>query len=419
MKFLILTQHFPPEIGGPQTRLKSFASELRRRGHGVEVVTAMPNYPRGHFFPGYEKGFYRREICDGLTIHRVWLYPAIGGGLRRVLNYASFTLASFYGLLRSKRPDYIFVESPPLFLSFPAFVAGLFWGAPFIFNVADLWPDVIVDGGFMKDGLAIRCLRMVERWSYRRAAYVNTVTDWILKVLREQKSVPDQKLLFLPNGADTERFQPRPVDKELGFRLGLQGKQIVLWAGTLGYAHGLENILRAAKHLEGESAIHFLFVGDGSAHADLLRLQETLQLKNVTFHDPVPLDDLPSFFSISFAGLASLIDIPTYEGARPSKIFPILSSAKPIIFVGKGEAAQLVLRAGAGIVVSPGDPQAIADAVVALARNPALALDYGQSGRRYVENHFRWSDLVGNWLSQLDSGRTQQSVAAGDVSLTS
>src|SRR5208282_3491776 len=278
-------------------------------------------------------------------------YPAVGGGLKRMLNYASFTLTSFYGLFRSKRPDYIFVESPPLFLSFPAFIAGLFWGSPFIFHVADLWPDVIVDGGFMKEGLVIRCLRMVERWSYRRAAYVNTVTDRIVKVLREQKSVPAQKLLFLPNGADTERFKPSPPDEELKSHLGLQGKQILLWAGTLGYAHGLENVLHAVKLLEGEPGIHFLFVGDGSARAGLLRLQETLHLKNVTFHAPVPLDQVPSFYSISFAGLASLIDIPIYEGARPSKVFPVLSSAKPLIFVGKGEAAQLVQRAAAGIVV--------------------------------------------------------------------
>jgi colanic acid biosynthesis glycosyl transferase WcaI len=419
MRFLILTQYFPPEIGGAQTRLKSLASELIRRGHEVEVVTAMPNYPRGQFFPGYERGFYRRELCDGLTIHRVWLYPAVGGGLKRMLNYVSFTLTSFYGLFRSKRPDYIFVESPPLFLSFPAFIARLFWGSPFIFNVADLWPDVIVDGGFMKDGFVIRCLRMVERWSYRRAAYVNTVTDWIVKVLREQKSVPSQKLLFLPNGADTARFKPMPPDHELKSRLGLQGKQIVLWAGTLGYAHGIENILNAAKLLEGQPDIHFLFVGDGSARAGLLRLQESLRLKNVTFHAPVPLDEVPFFYSISFAGLASLIDIPTYAGARPSKLFPVLSSAKPLIFVGKGEAAQLVHRAAAGIVVQPGDPQAIADAVMSLAHNPALAEEFGQSGRRYVEDHLQWSDLVGNWLSQLDAGRSQQSPVTGDVSLTS
>jgi len=419
MRFLILTQYFPPEIGGAQTRLKSFATELSRAGHEVEVVTAFPNYPRGRFFPGYEKGFYRKEQCDGLTIHRVWLYPAVGSGVKRMLNYLSFTLSALYGLLRSNHPDYIFVESPPLFLSFPAFIFGLLWRAPFIFNVADLWPDVIVDGGFMKEGFVIRCLRMIEKWSYRRAAYVNTVTDWIVKVLHEKKSVPAEKLLFLPNGVDTERFRPLPPDEALIANLGLQDKKIVLWAGTLGYAHGLEKILQAAKFLAAEPNIHFLFVGDGSAKIDLLRLKETLNLTNVSFLDPVPLEQVPAFYSISYCGLASLVDIPTYEGARPSKVFPVLGCAKPLLFVGKGEAADLVRRADAGIVVQPGDPHAFADAVLTLVRNPALAEELGQNGRRFVEANLQWSTLVSNWLSHLEKGRAQQAAAATKVSLSS
>jgi colanic acid biosynthesis glycosyl transferase WcaI len=416
MRFLILTQYFPPEIGGAQTRLKSFASELLRHGHQVEVVTAMPNYPRGQFFPGYENSWYKRELMDGVPVHRVWLYPAVGGGVKRMLNYGSFSVTSLYGLWRCKKPDYIFVESPPLFLSFTAFLAGLFWRAPFIFNVADLWPDVIVDGGFLKEGLVIRCLRWIEQWSYRRAAYVNNVTEWIVKVLREKKHVPEEKLLFLPNGVDTTKFSPRPPDEQLLKTLDLTGKQIVLWAGTLGYAHGLDQVLRAAKLLAALPRLHFLFVGDGSARADLLRLQEHLQLTNVTFRGPVPLDEVPAYYSISFCGLASLIDIPTYDGARPSKLFPILASALPLIFVGKGEAARLVESAGAGIVVPPGEPQLIADAVARLAEDPALCQTFGESGRRYVEQNLQWSSLVGNWLGQLAARSAARNSVAASVS---
>jgi len=271
----------------------------------------------------------------------------------------------------------------------------------------------------MKEGFVIRCLRMIEKWSYRRAAYVNTVTDWIVKVLHEKKSVPAEKLLFLPNGVDTERFRPLPPDEALIANLGLQDKKIVLWAGTLGYAHGLEKILQAAKFLAAEPNIHFLFVGDGSAKIDLLRLKETLNLTNVSFLDPVPLEQVPAFYSISYCGLASLVDIPTYEGARPSKVFPVLGCAKPLLFVGKGEAADLVRRADAGIVVQPGDPHAFADAVLTLVRNPALAEELGQNGRRFVEANLQWSTLVSNWLSHLEKGRAQQAAAATKVSLSS
>lgn len=397
------------------TRLKSFALELLRQGHEVEVVTSMPNYPRGKFFAGYENAFYRRELLNGIAIHRVWLYPAIGSGLKRMLNYASFSLTCLYGLLRARRPDYLFVESPPLFLSIPAFLAGIFWRAPFIFNVADLWPDVIVDGGFMKEGFIIRCLRAVECWSYRRAAYVNTVTDWLMKVLREEKSVPEEKLLFLPNGVDTRKFRPLPPDEDLKKRLGLSGKQIVLWAGTLGYAHGLDKVLEAAKLLEAQRELHFLFVGDGSARGALLRLQQELRLTNVTFLDPVSLDEIPAYYSICFCGLSSLIDIPTFEGARPSKLFPILASGKPLLFVGKGESARLVNSSHGGMVVPPGDPQLLSEAILHLAGNPALCASLGGNGRRFAENHLDWSLLVSSWLNQLTSGKAPHSSMATDI----
>jgi colanic acid biosynthesis glycosyl transferase WcaI len=407
VRFIILTQYFPPEIGGAQTRLYSFASELKRLGHEVEVVTAFPNYPKGKFFEGHGGHFYKREIQDGIVIHRVWLYPAVGGGLKRMLNYGSFTLTCFYGLAHASKPDFIFVESPPLFLSFPAYIAGLFWGAPFIFNVADLWPDVILDGGFMKDGFVMRVLLAIERWSYRKAAYVNNVTDWIANVLKEKKKVPAEKLVFLPNGADTTRFQPRPADDALQNALGLAGKKIILWAGTLGYAHGLEHVLQTAKLLEPHAEIHFLFVGDGSARKDLERIAQEMKLENVTFRDPVSLDSIAAYHSISMCGLASLVDIPVYEGARPSKVFPVLASAKPLLFVGKGEGARIVRDANAGIVVPPADPQALAESILQLARDPELAERLGKNGRQYVEEHLQWTRLVSDWLGQIDRHKTR------------
>jgi glycosyltransferase involved in cell wall biosynthesis len=293
---------------------------------------------------------------------------------------------------------------------------GIFWRAPFIFNVADLWPDVIVDGGFMRDGWIIRCLRRLEQWSYRRAAHVNAVTDSMLRTLREKKSVPGEKLLFLPNGVDTRKFCPSLPDKHLNEKFGLTGKQVVLWAGTLGYAHGLDKVLEAAKLLQGEKTIHFLFVGDGSARQDLLRLLQDLRLTNVTFCDPVSLEEVPAYYSISFCGLSSLIDIPLFEGARPSKLFPVLASGKPLLFVGKGESARLIESAQAGLVVSPGDPAALAEAILHLARNPALCASLGENGRRFAEDHLDWSFLVSRWLRHLTSGQAPQSSVAADIS---
>jgi glycosyltransferase involved in cell wall biosynthesis len=304
-------------------------------------------------------------------------------------------------------------------LSIPAFFAGFFWRAPLILNVADLWPDVILDGGFMEDGLLVRCLYGLERWCYKRAAYVNAVTDWIAKILREKKSIPEEKILFLPNGVDIHRFQPKLPDESLKSRLSLSGKQIVLWAGTLGYAHGLDNVLRAAKLLEPRAPdIHFLFVGDGSARERLIRLKAQLALGNVSFHDPVSHDEIVSYYSIAFCGLASLLDIPTYRGARPSKIFPVFASAKPLIFVGRGETADLVRQADAGMVVPPGDPQSLANVVLDLAQSPHLARTLGENGRRFVEDNLQWSTLVERWLKSLRPEPLQNVATRSSISLS-
>src|SRR5262249_20683990 len=160
----------------------------------------------------------------------------------------------------------------------------------------------------------------------------------------------------------------------------LQGKQIVLWAGTLGFAHGIDNILNAARLLETQCPlIHFLFVGGGSARTRLIAQAKTLNLSNVTFLDSVSLEEIIRYYSICFCGFASLTSIPLHEGASPSKIFPVLAWAKPLIFIGSGEGPRLVETAEAGAVVPAGDPHALAECLAEFTRNPALAIERGQN----------------------------------------
>ena len=401
MRFLILTQYFPPEIGAAQTRLEAMAAELRRMGHEVEIVTAMPNYPRGRIFPEYRRRVYCREIRDGVTVHRVWVYAAMGGGLGRLLNYGSFVFMSVFGLLRAKRPDYVFVESPPLPLTLTGYLFARVWGVPSIMNVADLWPDAALEMGFLEDGLVVRAIRMLEAWSYRHATYVNAMTEGIRESLLSKKRLRPEKVLFLPNGVDTLHYHPRPVDIVLKHQLGLEGKKVILYQGTHGHAHGLDSLLRAAKLLEGKPDVHFLLIGDGSERPRLEQLQKSLNLSNVTFHDPVPIKELPAYFSLAVCGLVSLRDLPHLNGARPAKMFPILASGKPIIFVGRGEGAQLAERAQAAVVVPPENPQALAEAVLQLIENPETVQELGANGRRFVETNLQWSKLVSAWMAQL------------------
>ena len=404
MKFLILTQYYPPEVGAPQVRLQAMIRELVAKGHQVEVVTAIPNHPLGRYFPGYKSRMYSWEISQGIKIHRTWIYPAIGAGLKRIFNYLSFTLSSFWGMMKAGRPDLVWVESPPLFLGWTAMVYSCFRRVPFIFNIADLWPDSIIDLGLMRNGLAARMLYMAERAIYNRAKYVIAVTQGIRDRLINSKGLPARKILYLPNGVDTEMFRPSPVDMQLAADLGLAGKDIILYSGTLGFAQGLGSVLEAFQIIrDSHRQMVLLMVGSGSERNKLQQMAQERNLDNVRFLDPVPPEMINKYLSISLAGLVCLKDLELFRGARPSKMFPIMSCGKPVIFCGRGEGARLVHDSKGGVVVSSEDPTALAKAIADLAGDGETSKQMGLNGRDYALKYLSWKRIVGEWLNQLES----------------
>lgn len=407
MRFLFLTQYFPPEIGAPQVRLAAMARELVKLGHEVEVVTGLPNHPTGKIFPEYRGKFFLSEDWEGIRVHRSWLYAATGAGWRRMLNYGSFAATSIVGLLRSKRPDYVFVESPPLFVSVPAWLMCLVWRRPFIFNVADLWPDSVRELGLMGEGMTLRVAEWLEGWSYNRAAFVNAVTEGIRDDLRTKKRVPDRKLLFLPNGVDIELFKPRAPETGLAASLGLEGKQVIVYAGTLGFAQGLDVGLKAmADVATTHPDARLVFIGDGSDRARLEKVAGAMKLGNVVFLPPNTPEYVARLYSFAVAGFAALKDLPLFEGARPSKIFPIMGCGRPVLYSGSGEGARLVQAADAGIVSPPEDAGALAAAIRKLLDDPAGASQQGVTGRAFVERELSWRALISDWLVQLHEAKT-------------
>jgi putative colanic acid biosynthesis glycosyltransferase WcaI len=404
LRFLIVTQYFAPEIGATQVRLCSLCRELVRVGHEVEVVTAMPHHPGGRIFPEYRGRSYLCEEIDGFLVHRVWLWTAAGSGLCRLLSYLSFMFTCLIGLAKAQKPDFVYVDSPPLFLGLPGWLAARHWRRPFIFNVADLWPDSVLDLGIMHQGMLLKVALRLEAWIYRRADFVTAVTKGIADTLTNRKRVRPEKLLFLPNGVDTDLIRPIPPDAELERRLNLQGKRIAVYAGNHGYAAGAEQILRAAELLKDRDSLHFLFIGDGPDKSRLRVLAQVLQLSNATFLDSVPLDDLPGLLSLAEIAVITLRRAGVTRGARPAKTFVMMAAAKPIVLAAEGESEDLILKSGAGLAVAPDDPQAFATAIEWMMDHPEAARQMGQQGRQFVQQHFQWSALVDAWLSQLKNG---------------
>lgn len=401
MRFLILSQYFPPEVGAAQVRLAACTRELVRLGHAVEVVTALPSYPHGRTEPAYRGRVIVHESLDGARVHRVWAYPAQGGGWRRVVGYLSFAVLGLGFLFSVKRPDVVFVESPPLTLAITGFLYRLrFPTAKLVFNVADLWPDLARDFGLLRDGVVLRLLYRLEAFAYRTADFVTYVPQAYRDILVTGKGVPVEKLLYLPNGVSS-----RPVAAALPATLGRfrdETRRIFAVVGTHGLAHGLDVVLRAAKRLEDKEVV-FLLVGEGSDKARLIALAAELDCRNVVFHDAVAPDVVPSILAMTYACISTLKDMACMDNARPVRILAAMAAGKPVLYAGRGEGAELITKAGAGIVVPPENEAALAEAVASLLARPDEAAAMGAHGRAFVANHLSWDRIVGEWLDALEA----------------
>lgn len=413
MKILLLTQYFPPEIGAAQARLEAQTKELVQLGHEVEVITCMPNYPEGKIYPGYE-GFFKTENSRGIKIRRFWVYASQGKGLGRLVNYLSFMITSFFALFQKRRPDLIFVNSGPLFLGIPGYIFSLFYRCPFVFNVSDLWPRSVEHLSSSLSGrVFIRLSEYLETWIYRKATFVNAITEGVFDFLRKEKKVPEEKILRLFNGVDLDLFHNSEIDakaKELRLKNGWERDFIFIYAGNHGYAHALESVLLAAEILQNQRVenLRFVLIGGGSEKSQLQAKAKEMNLKNVHFFEPVPMNDLPPFLRMADMGLVHVKNTPLAQETRPAKMFPMMAAKLPILFCGFGEGADLLRSLQAGEVLPPENPEALAAAALRLKYQKNELQIWGERGHSFVSENLSTKVLVKNWLLQLSSQRDRR-----------
>jgi glycosyltransferase involved in cell wall biosynthesis len=403
MRIIYLCQHFPPETGAPQIRVYEVSKELIKRGHQVEVLTAFPHHPKGVIPEEYRGMFYLFEEWDGIPVHRTWIYPSPKGSFwKRLASYFSFTFSSFYSLFKSKPTDVIICNSPPLFLGITGYLGAKLKRAKFVFNVADIWPESAVELGILKNKAFIRMARWLELFLYKKSWKIAAATEGIRDYMIEQGKAP-QDVFLLPNGVNTDVFKPLPKNKELLRELGLEGKVVFTYAGTMGYAQGLDSVLQAAALIKDEYPnVHFLFVGDGQEREKLIQLKEELGLDNVTFYGSVPVSKMPDIFSISDYSIVSLRNIDLFKGARPSKIFPAIATGTPVLYCGAGESAQILETYHCGRIAPPEQPEGIAAVIRELMQiSEEEYRTMSENGRKLAVEEYSWSRIVDDLLKHL------------------
>jgi glycosyltransferase involved in cell wall biosynthesis len=402
----ILTQYYPPEIGAPQARLSSLAEALVRRGHRVTVVTALPNYPGGKIQKGY-RGLVRQEYRHGVRVIRSWLIPTRRADmLPRLACYCSFAASSaLVGTALLQRPDYLMVESPPLFLGPTGLLLARLKGARLIFNVSDLWPDSAVRLGVVREGsMPHRLSAALEARCYRGAWLVTGQTRDIVDDIGRR--FPGTRTFHLPNGVDCRRFGPEKTDAASRRLVQFEGRCTALYAGLHGLAQGLDQVLDAAAVIPPSGGLEFVLMGNGPLRESLIHRAQSEGLAHVRFLDPRPHAEVPGLLAA-----ADIIIVPLHQSltnAVPSKLYEALASGKPVVLIAGGEAARIVRDGEAGIVVPHNDRAGLAAALLRLAGDAGLRNRMGMNGRRIAAERFDRSRIAASFLGVLQAGLTQR-----------
>lgn len=399
MRILLLSQWYVPE---PDIKVHLLGKDLVARGHQVTAITGFPNYPQGRIYLGYRQRLWQWEHRDGVRVLRLPLYPDHSrSAARRILNYISFAAsASLMGPVLCGAADVMWVYHPPLTVGIPAWWISLLRHIPFVYEIQDMWPETVVASGMMSSEFVAKWLGGLAQFVYRRATAITVISPGF-KCNLVAKGVPPEKIHVIPNWADEDIYRPVPPDPGLAVQHGLSGRFNIIYAGNMGTAQALSNVIEAADLLRDLPQIQFVFIGDGVEESMLRRRAHERGLQNVRFLGRQLAVEMPRFYALADVLLVHLKRDPLFEITIPSKILAYLACGRPILAAVAGDAADVVRNAGAGVVCYPEDPEALAAAVRKLyTMSPSEREAMGQAGRAaYLANYTR--QVLLGWYEEL------------------
>jgi colanic acid biosynthesis glycosyl transferase WcaI len=399
MRIIIYSYNYYPEPIGIAPLMTELAEGLVQRGHEVRVVTGMPNYPERQIYPSYRGKLYTTELRNGVAIQRSYvLVRPRPNLLERVVLDASFVVSSFIHALRGKRPDVVFLTSPPLPIAVPAALLGWLHRCPVILNLQDIIPEAAIHVGLLSNKKLIWIFEGLEKFAYRTATKISIIADQFADNLIS-KGVSPQKLVVIPNWVDTDFIFPMSREHNY-FRTAykLEGKFVFMYSGNIGLTQGLETVVRAAKLLVNLPELVVIIVGEEKAIGRLQKFSQELGAINVICVPFQPRNLLPQMLAAMDVGLViQKQNVIAFN--MPSKIQPILASGRPIIASVplNGTAAGVVRSSGGGLVVPPEDINALAGAMVNLYKNRQQAAELGKCGREYALKHFSFEQALDNY----------------------
>lgn len=404
MNILIVSQYFWPE----NFRINDLALGLVEKGHNLTVLTGIPNYPEGRFFPGYGLFINLRQNYHGAKVIRVPLTPRGNSkGWQLMLNYFSFAFfASFLGPLYCRgRYDVIFVfQTSPITVGIPAIVLKKLKRIPIFFWVLDLWPESLKSAGAIKSPLALNIVGNLVKLIYRQCdrilvssrGFIRSVQNW---------GGGAERIRYFPNWAEelyTLESQNEKSDKCVEIPQGF----CIMFAGNIGVAQDFGTILDAAEKLKAYGDINWVVLGNGRKFN---WVKDQVRLRGLSAHVHLlgryPPDVMTDFFAFADAMLVILKKDPILSITVPGKIQSYMAYGKPIIAALDGDGARIIEEAGAGLTCPAEDADALADVVLSMYKmSDMIRQEMGRRGKQYCESNFdryKLFNVLEGWLNEI------------------
>lgn len=387
MRIIFLTITFYPEPGAIHGL--PLAKYLAAKGYDIKVLTSFPQWPIGKIYPGYRMRPWQRETIDGIPVLRVPIYPSHDtSAIRRILTYLSFAFtASTIGATLIGSADLVYLYDPPPTNGFASLILKAFRGTPIVHDIVDMWPETVIESGMVRGertkNITNSLLGAWCRFLYRHADAITVLSPGFKRLLID-RGVPENKVRVIYNWADDTTFHPGEPDLNLSRELGFEGRFNIVYAGNLGVYQGIDTVIKAAALIKDHPKIQVVIVGVGPKQEELKHLASELGATNVLFLGRRPYEEMPKINSLADVLLIHLKDLAFMHATIPSKTQVSLASGRPILMAVKGDAAEIVREAGAGVVCEPDNHSKMAKVMVEMsAMSKAELENMGARGRNY------------------------------------
>ena len=383
MRVLVIAQYFPPDMGGGATRACNVAKGLSLAGCDVTIVAAFPHYPTGNIPAQYKSKILAIEREGKLKIIRTYVPPLASEGFaKRILLFASFLFSSLSALPVARKIDVVYASNPNIIAMIPALMYGLVNNCPVVQNVDDLWPEALYDLGMNNDSLVAKFGELMAKTMYRFASAITPISPAYVNVLTGKYDVTPRRVFVVPAGVDLSMFshyESSAKSKDAPFK--------VLYIGSFSPAYDFDQVFKAAQLLLNTSeGIEFVIQGGGELATSLEAKVKDAKLSNVkVIVKIVNRQEVVKKLADADALLLPLNGIGSIEMGISSKLYEYQAAGKPLICCSNGQPRRYVLETKSGMVVKPGDYEALAKAVISLRNNSELAQMMGENGRKYVE----------------------------------